>query len=230
MPGPAIRHSRAADARRRLSMRRCRSHAAANICSRYSKSRVKPARWRANGTPSASAPWRGQRSRRRRQLISSRQTPRSRCRQSESTRRVSLRAAVENPHRGHRSRRRPSATATTIRSASNRTSRTHTWGKHTSREKCAGDAHVVPPVRPLDFDTRQPEGEDGGASLTSTQAAKTSCGPERPAQAAVQPVGSATSMPGAPKFSRMVIAHIKRSAVRPQVPERLAHRSSLQRG
>jgi hypothetical protein len=75
------------------------------------------------GTPSVRAPCTGhhRRRRRRRQRISSRHTPRSRCRQTESTGRLSLRAIVEYPHFGQTSRRRRNATSTTTRSRSKRT-------------------------------------------------------------------------------------------------------------
>jgi hypothetical protein len=154
---------------------------AASHATRHSKSRVKPARWRANGTPSASTPWRGQRRRRRPQWISSRQTPRSRCRQTGSTGRVSLRAGVENSHRGHRSRRCRSATSSTTRSASKRTSRTHTPGRHTSREN-ALLTRTSSSLLAVDFDNQQPVGEGDGASLPSAQPARTSSQRESPAQ------------------------------------------------
>jgi hypothetical protein len=67
----------------------------ASHATKHSKSRVNSAPGRANGTPSVRAPCTGHHSRRRRQWTSSRQTPRSRCRQTESSGRVSLRALLE---------------------------------------------------------------------------------------------------------------------------------------
>ena len=96
----------------------------ASRATRHSKSRVNSERGRANGTPSVRAPCTGHHSRRRRQWISSRQTPKSRWRQTESSGRVSLRPHVEYEHFGHWSFLRRSATSTITRSGSNRTFRT----------------------------------------------------------------------------------------------------------
>ena len=73
----------------------------ASHATKHSKSRVNSDPGLANGTPSVRAPCTGHHSRRRRQWISSRHTPRSKCRQTESTGRLSLRAQVEYPHTGH---------------------------------------------------------------------------------------------------------------------------------
>ena len=106
----------------------------ASHATRHSKSRVNSDAGRANGTPSVRAPCTGHHNRRRRQWTSSRQTPRSRWRQTESSGRVSLRAHVEYEHFGHRSFLRRSATSTITRSGSNRTFRTHTPDSRRSLE------------------------------------------------------------------------------------------------
>ena len=90
------------------------------------ESRVNSEPGRANGTRSVRAPCCGHHKRRRRQWISSRQTPRSRCRQTESTGRLSFRARVEYSHNGQRRRRRLSATSTTTASRLKLTFLTHT--------------------------------------------------------------------------------------------------------
>ena len=77
---------------------------------RHSKSRVNSERGRANGTPSVRAPCTRHHSRRRRQWTSSRQTPRSRCRQTESSPAACPCALrVEYPHSGQTSSRRDAA-------------------------------------------------------------------------------------------------------------------------
>ena len=101
---------------------------------RHSKSRVNSDPGRANGTLSVRAPCTRHHTRRRRQPTSSRQIPRSKCRQTESTGRLSFRARVEYPHSGQTSSRRRSATSTTTRSGSNRTFLTHTPGRRRSLE------------------------------------------------------------------------------------------------
>jgi hypothetical protein len=106
----------------------------ASHATRHSKSRVNSDPARANGTPSVRAPCSGHHNRRRRQWTSSRQTPRSKCRHTESSGRVSFRAAVEYPHSGQISRRRLSATSTITLSGSNRTFCTHTPGRRRSLE------------------------------------------------------------------------------------------------
>ena len=60
--------------------------------------------------------------------------PEIKCRQTESTGRVSFRDRVEYPHSGQTSRRRRSATSTTTRSGSKRTFLTHTPGRRRSLE------------------------------------------------------------------------------------------------
>ena len=91
----------------------------ANHATRHSKSRVNSDPGLANGTPSARAPCSGHHRRRRRQWISSRHVPRSRCHQTVSSGLVSFRALVECSHSGQMSRRRRNATSTTTRSGSN---------------------------------------------------------------------------------------------------------------
>src|SRR6266498_2809494 len=98
-----------------------------------SKSRVKPDSTLANGTPSVRTPWVGQSIRRSLALTTSRRRPRSRCRQLESTVRVSERALLEWEQSAQASRRRRSATVTVICAGSNETSRTVVPGRASKR-------------------------------------------------------------------------------------------------
>ena len=106
----------------------------ASHATRHSKSRVNSDPGRANGTLSVRAPCTRHHSRRRRQRTSSRQIPRSKCRQTESTGRLSFRDRVEYPHSGQTSSRRRNATSTTTLSGSKRTLLTHTPGRRRSLE------------------------------------------------------------------------------------------------
>ncbi len=140
------------------------SHAA-----KHSKSRV-TSEPDANGTPSARASCSGQTSRRRRQWISSRQVPRSRWRQTESTGRVSLRALVEYPHSGQSRRRRRQGNLDN-----------HSiWFEPNLLDphalqvlqvqkpgRCRSDAHVALLAGRLTFDSQQPARAGGGASAPS---------------------------------------------------------------
>src|SRR6266498_1248671 len=105
----------------------------ASHATRSSKSRVKPDSTLANGTPSVRTPWVGQSIRRSLALTTSRRRPRSRCRQLESTVRVSERALLEWEQSAQASRRRRSATVTVICAGSNETSRTVVPGRASKR-------------------------------------------------------------------------------------------------
>ena len=112
--------------------------------------RVNRARCRANGTPSTLTPCSGHSSRRSRARSSSRQTPRSRCRQVDSTDCWLNRCGVENPHNGHCSRRRRNATDTTTRSDEKRTPRTQIPSRH-SRREVESSRGAVSTSRPIRF-------------------------------------------------------------------------------
>ena len=146
------------------------------------------------------APCTGHHSRRRRQWISSRQTPRSRCRQTESSGRVSFRARVAYPHSGQTSRRRRSATSTTIRSGSKRTLLTHTPDRRRSLENAVVTRTLSLPCKPLTLDSQQPAGEGGGRVPNQRATCENSSALQSPAHAANPAITITTSMPGDPHF------------------------------
>ena len=141
----------------------------ASHATRHSKSRVNSDPGRANGTLSVRAPCTGHHSRRRRQWISNRQMPRSRCRGARV-----LRPRVLPRPRRVRALRAGQQTATQ-RHINNHpvglklnlpdpdTPQTQELGK------CRRDAHAVPPCKPLTF--KQPAARIRGRRRVANQRA-----------------------------------------------------------
>ena len=140
---------------------------------RSSKSLVNRAPSRANGTPSTCTPCSGQRSRLSRARISSRQTPRSRCRQTESWCCSFSRAIVEYEHFGQTSFLRRNATQTTTWSGSKRTFLTHTPDRSSRRENAAVTRTGDDLPSSTDLDNPRTYGLTSCASHPSPQTAAT---------------------------------------------------------